>query len=156
MIRRRKFFVVQIIALVVSYILCTIQAGFNTGSFSPITPSTPIILACLFFAIFQLFFFWKEQLWRKIANILAVFGKMFFCIGLLPLITWIFHESHWTAEHWAQIGNFGANIWYCLFSIATSLVVYAFLFVDLVLVGVDVVWMVKKLAKHIQAKKQKA
>ena len=155
--KRCKLIVWECAILLLFFVVCTIQDCVEDKEFRIMFNSSFIIYIFFISSVLQFVFAWKDSVWRKIANTVCVVVKILIILWLyFVTIHWMWHESHWTPEDWAQIGNFGTTIWGFLLSICTSMVVGVFLVGDLVLVGVDVVWMIKKLAKHIQAKKQKA
>lgn len=154
--RQCKFLLWANVLALLCCILCTIQNCFRLGEIVFLSNVTFSVMSFLFFSVLQFIFAWKDSVWRKVGNLIALLGNLLFFFNWLHLVFPLFESSHWIASEWAQVGNFGADIWTCILNVATTFFVGACLIVELVLVGVDVVWMVKKLAKHIQAKKQKA
>ena len=160
MTQRSKLILVECAILAVFFLFCTVQLTcFNIGeaSASPVFPAEFLFLVFWGNSVFQFVLSLKETIFRKSANLFFVFTKVFLCVTLfLAFCPWMFNGQQWTASRWKEIGEFGSRIWYLLSSTSSTLLIGVFLVGDIVLVGVDVVWMIKKLAKHIQAKRQKA
>ena len=155
--KRCKLIVWECAILFVCFIICGIQHSVATNAFQMLTNCIALLLPFWVISALEFICLYHESNSRKMVNAILIIAKTAVCIILYMIsINWMWHESHWTPEDWAQIGIFGATIWNFLLNIGTSMVVGVFLVGDIVLVGVDVVWMIKKLAKHIQAKKQKA
>ena len=155
--KRCAFVITQCVVLAVCSVICGFQTGLTNNTYIPLSNSTFVILPFLLFSFFQYFLQRKEHCWRKIVNGVLSIVKSTFCLYLSWFLIFpAFASTYWQPEFLAEIGNFSATIWFTILHCTTGIFLVLALVPELVLVGMDVVWMVKKLARHIQAKKQKA
>ena len=157
--KRFKFMLIEHAVLVGCWLIIFVQYFFAKAQNQDFWAHTAwiVLVAFVFFSLAQYVATRNYSIMAKFANAMIVFVKTRICYLLFIAVNFeLFTTRCWTPEQWAEIGNFGTEIWSYLLRAGTGIVLIAVTAIELVVVGVDIVGMVKKLAKHIQARRQKA
>lgn len=154
--KRCVLLVIEIAILAVFLLISAKAISCSTGSFIPSINHRPAILSFIAFSLAQLALY-KETYWQRIANAVLFICKSILCIMACVILVYpVFRSSNLALLNPADLGDFGSYTWFTILTCTLGVLITLFLAIDLVFVGVDVVRMVKKLAKHFQAKRQKA